>query len=228
MSSRLLPLAACCVTSVSFHCVCLNMVQLRSSGANPWSSVFTQRSVSAVLCSTKCEKSSTSLRSNKVLPGSYTVVATDKLHFRRSVVGEPLPQTPQIPPRRPILFSCNNVTVNMSSTGGNILFCVTWSSFGNKVNRLLLSTWEDFCGAFYWKCFNAVTTQWGMGCNWAESSRNPLLQKALVTGIVFIWSVSTIRFWSLFLNMFWQIHFFLFKFEETSLGKGSLFLLCCS
>lgn len=111
--------------------------------------------------------------------------------------------------------SCNNVTVNMSSTGGNIHFCVTWSSFGNEVNRLLLSTWEDFCGAFYWKCFNAVTTQWGMGCNWAESSRNPLLQKALVTGIVFIWSVSTIRFWSLFLNMFWQIHFFLFKFEES-------------
>lgn len=35
---------------------------------------------------------------------------------------------------------------------------------------------EDSCGTFYWKCFNAVTTQWEMGYNWAESTRNPLAE----------------------------------------------------
>lgn len=132
--------------------------------------------------------------------------------------------------RRGKCSSCNNASVNMNSAAENVILCNLeqfWKE-KNKVNRLLPSSWEDVCGKFYWKCFNAVTAQWGMCCNWAESSRNPLLQEALVTSIVCILWVRIIRFLSIFFpNMFWQSHFFLFIFEETSLSKGGWITLSC-
>lgn len=182
-----------CFASVSLHCVRSNVVQLRIL-----LSFHSEVSLCGVVLS-QVWKIFNFASVKQSCPGLIRSRSNGQTPFQEARRGWTSSRKRRKSLRRGQYASCNNVSVNVPSTGGKILLCdlkpfwkqgkqiVTVLS-GRRLRCLLLKLLQ--CG------YSPV----GVWCNWTESSRNPPLQKALVTCIVCSLYVRTIRFGSFFFS----------------------------